>query len=381
MAEPQRAELAPPSIDRVPASDLVSASTLPEPRFDDSRKSWVVGVVTRYRYAKSGLYTSMGWSVIVTREPVHTPHWQDLPRPGYRFGSATWTSEHGPNGELCVLGDPPLYATLLHGHVVCGTLPIVPDTGTIEFVLEDGAFTTELGTFDFRVVDAQSKVPVEHAYYRVLPVTNVDNGRYAWFEVGAHWDPDRHRLVAGRYVLRVSSRTQFAFGAVTFDVTPGLVTDLGDIAVADSGFIVGETRGPGSELLDVDIFVRDAATGARVGQVDRRNFKPGFAFGELPPIEEIDVAVDDPAWAAAPRRVVSPTNGIQRDFVLVAEHGTPTTFARSGIDIGLVELRGDDRPQAQARTVERRVHPRCAALARLRNSYATRSRSETSLLR
>lgn len=335
-----RAVLTTQSTDRVPARDLVSAPADPERQLSGSREPWVVRVSTRYRNGKSVVHTTEGWSVIVTREPVRAAHWHDLPRTGYRFGPALWTSEDGPSGELRVLGDPPLYATLLSGHVVCGTLPIAPDSGQIEFVLEDGAFTTELGTFDFRIVDAQSTRPTDRSdYYYVLPVTTPHTGRHVRFEVGARWDPERHRLVAGRYVLHGFRSAPFGYGTVTFDITPGLVTDLGDILVAASGAVMGETRGPGGEVLDVDIVVRDAATGARLGEVDRRNFKPGFAFGELPPGADVDVSVDDPAWAAAPTRVLAPTSGVQRDFVLTAQHGTPTTFVRSGIDIGLVELR------------------------------------------
>jgi hypothetical protein len=340
VAESDHAELAAPNDDRVRAGNLESLPTShPESHVEGSSKSWTVRVITRYVLAKSGIYTSRGWSAVVTRDLVRAAHWRDLPRPGYRFGPAVWTGEDGPNGELRVLGDPPLYATLLHGHVVCGSLPISPETGSIEFVLEDGAFTTELGKFDFRVVDAQSRAPVEQAGYWVLPVTTPDNGRNVMFEVGASWDPDRHALVAGRYVLHVKRRSPFAFGAATFDVTPGLVTDIGDIPVASSGAIVGESRGPDGEVLDVDVVILDAATGARAGQVDRRNFKPGFAIAELPPDVEIDVAVDDAAWAAAPFRVMPPTSGVRRDFVLAVERGTSTTFVRSGIDIGLVELR------------------------------------------
>jgi hypothetical protein len=339
VAEPDLAELTAPSDDRVRANTLESHATSSPDSHKESSKPWTVRVFARYGLAKSGIYMSRGWSVVVTREPVRAVYWTDLPRPGYRLGPATWTAEDGPNGVLHVLGEPPFYATLLHGHVVCDTLPIAPDTGTIEFILEDDAFIAELGKFNFRVVDAQSKALVEHAGYWVLPITTPDNGRNVSLEVGASWDPDRHPLVAGRYVLQVKRRSPYAYGTATFNVLPGLVTDLGDIPVACSGGIVGESRGPDGEVIDVDVATRDAATGVRVGKVDRRNFKPGFAFAELPPDVEIDVAVDDDAWAAMPLRVVPPTSGIQRDFVLATEHGTPTTFARSDIDIGLVDLR------------------------------------------
>jgi hypothetical protein len=340
ITEFDRANLTPPNDIRARASNLESPTiSPPEAQVERTAKPWTVRVVTRYGLAKSGHYVSHGWSVVVTREPARVAYWKDLPRPGYRFGPATWTPEESSNGVLHVLGDPPFYATLLLGHVVCGTQPIDPETGTIEFVLEDGAFKGDLGKFDFRVVDAQSKTPVEQAGYWVVPVGTPENARNVTFDVGMTWDPERHPLVAGRYVIRVTRRSPFAFGTATFDVTPGIVTDIGDIPVGDAGAIIGESRGPGGEVLDVDVVVRDAATGARVGQVDRRNFKPGFAFAELPPSVEVDVAVADPAWAAAPLRVLPPASGIHRDFVLSTERGTATTIARSGIDIGLVELR------------------------------------------
>lgn len=333
------AELAAPS-DRVRAGNLESAPTTHlESHAEVNSEPWTVRVVTRYGLAKSGVHTSHGWSVIVTREPVRAAHWRDLPQPGYRFGPALWVAEDGPVGALYVLGDPPYYATLLHGHVVCGTQPIAPDSGTIEFVLEDGALTDELGRFDFRVVDARSNSHADQAYYRVRPIMTPDSGRGVLSKVGADWDPDRHALVAGRYVLYVRRLSPFGFASTTFDVTPRIVTELGDILIGTSGAIIGECRGPDGAVLDIDVVVRDAATGARMGPVDRKNFAPGFAIAELPPNVEVDVAVDDAAWAAMPLRVLPPSSGIQRDFVLATEHGTPTTFARSGIDIGLVDLR------------------------------------------
>jgi hypothetical protein len=340
VAELDRAELTAPNDDRVRADTLESHPTSPpESHVEGDLKPWTVRVVTRHDLAKSGLYTSRGWSVIVTRDPVRAAYWRDLPRPGYRFGPATWAAEDGANGVLHVLGEPPFYATLLHGYVVCGTQPIALDSGTIEFVLEDSALTAAFGKFDFRVIDARSKAHADQASYWVHPVTTPDRAGGIRSKVGADWDPDRHALVAGRYVLHVQSLSPLGFGSTTFDVTPGTVTEIGDILIGTSGAIIGECRGPDGAVLDIDIVVRDAATGARVGQVDRTNFKPGFVFAQLPPNMEVDVAVNDAAWAAVPLRVLPPTSGIQRDFVLATERGTAMTFARSGIDIGLVDLR------------------------------------------
>lgn len=195
----------------------------------------------------------LGLLAVATREPPGT--WIDEVFGSWNnpFGVGSWTAHYEPGVDLPsdVFGrielriQPPVHVSLVRYQYVVATQKVEPGVSEVTFVVDPASQSLQPGTLRFRAIDARTHEPLKKG---AVSIDGVGTRFVSIDPTG----PNEIELFPGWHVIHVRA-AGCGDPSLRVRIEPGVVTDLGEIALEASLSIAGRVLDADGQPIALDI--------------------------------------------------------------------------------------------------------------------------------